>query len=111
MNPFKETAKPVGFSKQFKYTPDNSMPCDEYVSKKTNAVTQLNTVFDELKVRPVEENESNISFIGEDYRKGRQEFYDNVRNDQSRGGKKLKYTKRNKKQRRIRKRTQKKRHK
>jgi hypothetical protein len=39
------------------------MPCDEDTSNKNKAVAQLNTEFNERKVRPVEENESNISFI------------------------------------------------
>jgi hypothetical protein len=114
VNPFQNTAKPRGFYGRFKkYIPDNSMPCDEDTSNKTKAVAELNTEFDELRVRPVEENESNISFIGEDYRKAKQEFYDNTKNEPS-GGKKQKHTKRNTKRntkrRRIRKRTQKKRH-
>ena len=113
VNPFQETAKPSGFINEFKYIPDNSIPCDEDRSNKNEAVSELNKQFDELRLRPVEENESNISFIGENYRKARGEFY-NIRAEPS-GGKKLKYTKRkhtkrNKKQRHIRKRTQKKRY-
>lgn len=47
----------------------------EDIQNKINMINNLNQFIEEAKLRPVELNEVGISFIGKDYRNGRELFY------------------------------------
>ena len=46
-----------------------------YISKEKIKIIKLKEFFEELKLQPYEENESNMSIIGETYRESRDKFY------------------------------------
>lgn len=104
VNPFDREGVPFGFAgREFKYILDNSRPCEEDVINKKNTMAELKTDLDELRIRPVEENETNITFIGEDYREANRQFQENRKREGTNGGKKRKHTKKHKIQRHARK--------
>ena len=104
VNPFDRVLIPFGFhGREFKYILDNSRPCEEDVINKKNTIAELKTDLDELRIRPVEENETNITFIGEDYREANRQFQENRKREGTNGGKKRKHTKKHKIQRHARK--------
>lgn len=46
-----------------------------YISKEKIKIIKLKEFFEELKLQPYEENESNMSIIGETHRESRDKFY------------------------------------
>lgn len=75
VNPFNAVGRPNGFMQGFfKYTPNYSEPCDKDVKNKENAISQLAMALEEMKDRPISSSETNITFMGENYRKVRNEW-------------------------------------
>lgn len=72
VNPFNMVGRPHGFMKEFfKYTPNYSKPCDTDVKNKEKAISELAMALEEMKDRPISSDETNVAFMGENYRTAR----------------------------------------
>jgi hypothetical protein len=69
VNPFQNSGIPTALDKTgFVFILDENTPCADNILNKQKNLKDLESTIDEMKVQPVEKGESNISFMGEDYR-------------------------------------------
>tara|TARA_Y100000996_G_scaffold201001_1_gene157610 strand:- start:220 stop:843 length:624 start_codon:yes stop_codon:yes gene_type:complete len=79
--PFGDEGMPFGFPKKnHKFYEATSIPSKMDHSRLKDNIKDMDSFINTQKAAPVEEGETNISFIGKDYRKSKQNFKKTVKN-------------------------------
>ncbi len=86
VNPFKEVGRPAGFKKGIcRYFIDNRTSCDSDIQNKKDVISELEETITHYKYKPNEENDPNLYWIGEEFKKAKESFEKKTRTNK--GGK------------------------